>query len=219
MDIERRVGIQLSRNPNHAEVSVADGGIKIIASEKPISTSFVADWGKVYFLLDSSGSMKREKLDKAKTGILDFAREAIHKHYYTGLIKFSDKAEHLCEPTNDVDILKNVIKVIHSGGSTNLTDAIEMAHARLKSFTGSKVMVIATDGMPDKIKSSLVAANNAKTAGIEIITIGTDDADIEFLKMLASRTELVNKVSNDMWAQAIYESSLLLPSPKSIIPK
>jgi uncharacterized protein with von Willebrand factor type A (vWA) domain len=219
MDSERRTGIQISHKSNQAEISIVGEGIKIIASEKPITSSFVNDWGKVYFLLDCSGSMKRGKLDQAKTGIINFARDAFTKHYYTGIIKFSNKAEHLSEPTNNIDILQNIMKAIRAGGSTNLTDAIKMAYERFKDFTGSKVIVIATDGMPDEIKGSLVAANNAKTAGIEIITIGTDDADIEFLEMLASRTELVNKVSNEMWAQAISESSLLLPSPKSIIPK
>lgn len=219
MESEKRTGIQISHKPNNAEITVAGGGIKINASDKPVVTRFVADWGKIYVLLDCSGSMKREKLDQAKTGISDFTKDAFKKHYYVGLIKFASKAEHLCEPTNNLENLQNILKGIRSGGSTNLTAAIKMAHLKLKDFSGSKVIVIATDGMPDEVKSSLIAANDAKADGIEIITIGTDDADVDFLKMLASRTELSNKVSSDRWAQAISESSLLLMSPKSIIPK
>ncbi len=219
MDSEKRTGIQISLRPNNAELSIDGGGIKIVASEKPIVTSFVTDWGKIYILLDCSGSMKREKLEQAKVGITDFSRDAFKKHYYVGLVKFSGKVEHLCEPTNNIENLQNILKGIRAGGATNLTQAIKIAHSKLKDFTGSKVMVIATDGMPDEVKSSLIAANNAKGDGVEIITIGTDDADMEFLKMLASRTELSNKVASDMWAQAISESSLLLMSPKSIIPK
>jgi uncharacterized protein with von Willebrand factor type A (vWA) domain len=219
MESEKRTGIQISPKPNRTEITISGGGIKIVASEKPIATHFVTDWGKIYILLDCSGSMKREKLDQAKTGITNFAGDAFKKHYYVGLVKFASKAEHLCEPENNIENLQNILKGIRAGGSTNLTAAIKMAHSKLKYFSGSKVIVVATDGMPDEVKSSLIAANNAKTDGIEIITIGTDDADIDFLKMLASRTELSTKVSSDMWAQAISESSLLLMSPKSIIPK
>jgi hypothetical protein len=75
------------------------------------------------------------------------------------------------------------------------------------------------DGMPDNSKSTLEAANHAKAEGIEIITIGTDDADKEFLKKLASRTELSNKVTSDKFADAITAASLLLMSPKDILPK
>jgi molecular chaperone DnaK len=217
MGSEEKVSIQTSSKQNNAEVSCIGGGIKITASEKPITASFVSNWGKIYILMDCSGSMKREKLDQAKVGITDFTRDALKKHYYVGLIKFSDNADHICDPTSDIESLRKMVQVIRAGGSTNMTDAIKLAHSKLKEFNGTKVLVIATDGMPDNVKSSLVAANNAKADGIEIITIGTDDADLEFLKMVASRTELSSKVSNDKWAQAISKSSLLLMSPKSIV--
>lgn len=220
MDNEKRTGIQISHEPTHEEISIVSGGIKIAASEKPIASNFAVNWGWIYILLDCSGSMKkRQKLDQAKVGIIDFAKDAFKKEYHVGFIKFSDEAELLSEPTNNIDILQNKIKDVKAVGSTNMTAAIKIAHSKLKSFTGTKVMVIATDGMPDNVKSSLEAANNAKADGIDILTIGTDDADKEFLKKLASRTELSTKVSSDKFAQAISKASLLLMSPKSIQPK
>jgi uncharacterized protein with von Willebrand factor type A (vWA) domain len=216
---EKRTGIQISQKPADTEISTTGGGIKIAASEKPISSSFVVNLGRIYVLLDCSGSMKGSKLDQAKMGILDFTRDAFKKDYQVGLIKFSSKAEQLCEPTNDIGILQNAMNKLKASGSTNMTAAIKAAHAQFKDFTGSRVMVIATDGMPDSVKSSLEAATNAKAEGIEIITVGTDDADIEFLKKLASRNELGNKVSSDMFSKAISATSLLLTSPKSITPK
>jgi len=163
--------------------------------------------------------MVGNKLDQAKSGIEDFSKDAFKKNYLVGIIKFSSRVEHLSDPINDIAILQYKMKNIHASGSTNLTAAIKMAHSKLADFTGSKVIVIATDGMPDNIKSSLKEADIAKADGIEILTIGTDDADIEFLKKMASRTELSNKVSSDMFAQAISEASFLLASPKSIKPK
>jgi molecular chaperone DnaK len=219
MDTEKRTGIQLTHQPSKQEISIVDGGIKIKASEKPIATSFLVNYGKIFIILDCSGSMKGPKLDQAKVGIIDFAKDAYKKEYQVGFIKFSDRANLLCELTNDIDIIQNSLKGIRAGGSTNLTAAIKMAHSKLKDFKSTRVMVIATDGMPDDIKSSLEEANKAKVEGIEILTIGTDDADTEFLKKLASKAELSAKVSSDRFAQAISSASLLLMSPRSIKPK
>lgn len=219
MDSEKRTGLQISGKPNNTDIALTSGGIKISASEKPIAASFVVDWGKIYVLLDSSGSMKRGKIDQAKLGILKFAKDAFIKNYRVGLIRFSTDVEHLCEPSDNIEILQKKIQDIRANGSTNLTVAIQIAHSKLKDFPGTRVMVIATDGMPDDYKSSLAAAGIAKADGIEIITIGTDEADEDFLRSIASRTELSSKVSSEKWAQAISESSLLLESPKSIVPK
>jgi Mg-chelatase subunit ChlD len=224
MDSEKRTGIQISQKSSSQEISIVGGGIKIKASEKPIatnfSTNFAANAGWLYIMLDCSGSMRvKQKIDQAKLGIIDFAKDAFKKGYRVGLIKFSDEAELLCEPTNNIETLQNKIKDIKAVGSTNMTAAIKAAHEKLKDLAGARVMVIATDGMPDNIKSSLGAAAKAKADGIEIITIGTDDAEKEFLKKLASRTELSTKVSSNMLAQAISGASLLLPGPKSIKPR
>jgi molecular chaperone DnaK len=219
MDSERNKGIIITPEQAIEEISIVGGGIKIAASGKPISTRFAVNWGKIFIVVDCSGSMVGNKLDQAKSGIEDFSKDAFKKNYLVGIIKFSSRAEYLSDPVNDIAILQYKIQNIHASGSTNLTSAIKMAHSKLADFTGSKVMVIATDGMPDNIKSSLKEADLAKSDGIEILTIGTDDADVEFLKKLASRTELSNKVTSDMFAQAISKASFLLASPKSIKPK
>jgi Mg-chelatase subunit ChlD len=217
---EKKTGIQISRQSSNKEISIVGGAIKIAASEEPITSSFVVNWGRIFMILDCSRSMKGKKLEQARQGIVDFAKDALKKEYKVGIIKFSDRAEHLCESTGDIEILKNSIKDLRASGGTNLTAAIKIAHEKLKDFSNStRVMVVATDGMPDNVKSSLVAANAARDEGIEIITIGSDDADKEFLKMLASRSELSTKVSSDMFAQAITNASLLLMSPKRTIPK
>jgi uncharacterized protein YegL len=219
MESEKRTGIQISQAAGNKEVSIVDGGIKISASEKPVASSFAVKWGRIYVLLDCSGSMKGKKIDQARQGTIDFARDAIKKEYKVGVIKFSGKAEHLCEPTSDIEEIKNSIKDLRASGSTNLTAALKIAREKLKGIDNPRVIVVATDGMPDSVKGSLVAANAAKDDGIDIITIGTDDADREFLKLLASRSELSAKVSSENLARAIYDASLLLMSPKSIIPK
>ncbi len=213
---EKQKGIEIIKQSKATGISVVGGGIRIEASGKPVEKHFQENWGKVYMVLDCSGSMVGDKLDQAKLGILDFAKDAIKKEYLVGLIKFNTKASHLCEPIKDISRLEAQLQGIMASGSTNLTEAIRLAHENLKKLDGSRVMVIATDGQPDNVKDSLNEGRLAKKDGIDIITIGTDDAVQEFLKKLASRSDLGTKVSRDGFAKAISSAHLLLPSPKSI---
>jgi Mg-chelatase subunit ChlD len=216
---ENKTGLQISQKSDKTDISIVNGGLKIAASEKPVSANLENNWGRVYILLDCSGSMKGKKIDQAKQGVLNFAGDAFKKGYRVGFIRFSDNAELLCEPTQDIEILRNKIQDLRAVGSTNMAEAIKLAHSKLKQLTGARAMVIATDGMPDNVKNSLMAAENAKKDGIEILTIGTDDAKTEFLNKIASRTELSAKVTSDQFAQAISNAYLLLSRPRSIIPK
>jgi hypothetical protein len=65
--------------------------------------------------------------------------------------------------------------------------------------------MIITDGMPDSENAALEAAKNAKMAGIEIMAIGTDDANQEFLDKLVSREGLGVLVDNSRLMLSIGE--------------
>ncbi len=212
-------GLDISKQAESAGLSLVGRGIRIGASDKPIAAHFEQNWGRVYMVLDCSGSMAGYKMDQAKQGVLDFARDAIRKGYLVGLIEFSTDATHLSEPAKDTSRLQSQMERITASGTTNMTEAIRMAHEKLKNLGGSRVMVIATDGQPDNVDDSLNEGTSAKGDGIEIITIGTDDAVQGFLKKLASRSDLGTKVSRDMFAKAISSAHLLLPSPKMMVPK
>jgi hypothetical protein len=96
-------------------------------------------------------------------------------------------------------------------------DAIKMAHSKLQNLAGTRVIVVATDGMPDNAPAALKAAQLAKNDHIDFIAIGTDDANQAFLQKLATRKELAAQVSSDMFAKAIASASNLLPTPRGII--
>jgi S-adenosylmethionine:tRNA-ribosyltransferase-isomerase (queuine synthetase) len=58
---------------------------------------------------------------------------------------------------------------------------------------------------------TLEAAEEAKSAGISIMCIGTDDADTRFLERLATRKELSAKVESAYLRQGIAKMAGLLP--------
>jgi molecular chaperone DnaK len=185
-----------------------DSGQVSIRPGRPFSISLE---GYVYLVVDCSGSMAGNKLEQAKKGAQNFARDALSKGYSIGLIRFDSGASIVCVPIKDISKLKKSLEALEAGDSTNMTSAIQMAHHKLKINTGARAMVIVTDGMPDNPESSLQAGESAKKDGIDIIAIGTDDANRAFLEKIASRAELGKKVTRDEFSQAITESSRMLP--------
>jgi Mg-chelatase subunit ChlD len=127
--------------------------------------------------------MAGSRLIQAKEGSLAFAREALKKGYSVGLIRFAGTAEVLCYPKDGLDALESKLQRLGVAGGTNMTDALDLAVRELAPLSGARVIVIATDGEPDSRSSSLQAAQRARTAGIDIIAIGTEDADKGFLAL------------------------------------
>ena len=168
--------------------------------------------GHVYLLIDCSGSMTGDKIGQAKRGAIDFSKGAQNKGYAIGLISFSDHARHLMEPRPDYRELIPRVNNLGIYGSTNMTEGILAAMNGLKGLPGFKAMVIVTDGMPNDPDGTLSMAKEAKNSGIEIMAIGTDDADQNFLKILASRRDMGVKVAMENFELAISSTALMLPS-------
>ena len=172
----------------------------------------------VYVLLDCSGSMAdMEKLSMAKAGANEFADDALRRGYRVGLIQFASDAFCVFEAHQVRGAMNSHLVKLEAGGSTNMAAAINLATVLLSPNAAERVMMIVTDGMPDDADAALRAAEQAKHAGIDIMTLGTDDADRMFLEMIASRKELSLKVVRAQLQQGIASMVQLLPgsSPSS----
>jgi len=167
--------------------------------------------GSAFLLIDCSFSMAGGKIAQAKQGALTFAEDARKKSYLVGLISFATEAQTLCLPEESFSSLAKGIETLEASGSTNMADAINQATKELNSRWGRRVIIVATDGMPDDQHLALNAASRAKEASIDIIAVGTDDADREFLAKLASRSELAIKVSPVELSSGITKAAKMLP--------
>ena len=72
-------------------------------------------------------------------------------------------------------------------------------------------MVVVTDGLPNDREAALSSAQRAKSSGVDIITIGTDDADRDLLSKLATKTELSVMVSRHDLGRGIASTAKMLP--------
>lgn len=159
----------------------------------------------VFLLLDRSGSMSGLKFADAKKGALNFGLACIGKGYQVGVVVFSDKAS-ATSPTIDPQALQvKINKLECSDGGTFLESAL----AHTTHYNPSYVVVV-TDGQVSDAGPSLDIAARLKSSGTEILTIGTDDADKDFLQRLASRADLGIKIASAQLAQAISDTSRML---------
>ena len=195
-----------------AHAAISQKRIEISHKGEPVRGTTTA--GCVYLLVDRSASMEGNKLKQAKKGALNFAKEALAKDYYTGLIQFDSSAKLVCEPYSNLSLLEKGLAKLENGDNTHIAKAINLAQSLLKSISGNRIIVIVTDGMPNgpgDPQSSLKAGEDAKRNGIDIIAIGTDDADEGFLKRLASRSQLGVKIESSHLEETITDSANLLP--------
>jgi len=166
----------------------------------------------VYLLLDCSGSMSEaNKLVQARKGAIGFAAEAQSEEYSVGVICFSTDAEHMLEPQKSLTPITATVENLSPKGTTNMTNAIRLAQDKLSDQTGDKVLCLVTDGVPDNKDSALDAAKEARLHGIELMAIGTDDADKSFLEQIVTRKELSVKVLRDQLERGIVSMAKMLP--------
>ncbi len=175
-------------------------------------------WGTVYVLLDCSGSMGEDRLDQIKSGVAGFVKEAT-KTYRVGLIRFDTHATLLCEPTIDASRLEGEAKTIVASGATNMAEAISLARTKLDERAGARAILIVTDGRPTSLDDCVKEAGAAKHDGIQVMAIGTSEAQETLLKELASTPELGRKVPSADFSSAISSSHDLLPKPKTTKPR
>lgn len=89
--------------------------------------------------------------------------------------------------------------------------AFDLAAEKLSSSSRGRAVVVVTDGMPDSTDAVLRAANKLKSLGIDIITIGTNDADQRFLVQFATCKELAVHVPQQHLGAGIKTAAKLLP--------
>ncbi|MDR3632924.1 MAG: Hsp70 family protein [Isosphaeraceae bacterium] len=141
---------------------------------------------RVYLLMDASASMTGFPLVEAQTAAREFLDRCDFTHMEVGLVSFSNQVILQCEATDNVRRLQAALMRLEPDGSTNLTEALELARQRLAATDRTRYIVILTDGYPDAPESAVEQAAAARQGGIEIVAIGMGEADRDYLRRLAS---------------------------------
>lgn len=166
----------------------------------------------VWLAIDCSASMSGDKLAHARIGAVDFSRDAMEKGYAVGVLMFDNLSRVVCAPCRDLTSIQSGVQELRAQGSTNMAHALTLATQYLPT-AGGRVIVVVTDGHPNNREAALGAATVAKRSGIRIMTIGTEDADHDFLRMLTGDDRNSLEVASSQLRFGIASAARLLPPP------
>lgn len=183
-----------------------ENGHLLVDGQRPnFATSIPA---MAVLLIDRSGSMAGEKTHFACSGAWDFSQSALTKGYRVAVIDFATGAKITCAPSRKLTDVQCGCFIDSLTGSTQMHEGLRLASS-LEPRSGDTIIVV-TDGVVDNPADTLVLGSKLKASGVEILAIGTDDADEEFLSRLASLPDLSIKAQSTHLRQAITDASKLL---------
>ncbi len=144
---------------------------------------------RIYLLIDVSASMAGHPILEAQQAARAFLDRCDFTAAEVGLISFSDEVTLQAEATDNARRVLAAIARLEADGTTNLSDALEMARNRLNRLDRTRYIVLLTDGYPDAAGDAVEQAARARGEGIGIVAIGIGDADLAYLRRLASTEE------------------------------
>lgn len=188
---------------------------------------------EVCLLIDCSGSMKGNKLEEVQRVASDFVRRQDLELGGIAVVNFSTAAQVAAPLTNNARLLMQAIAGFKAEGSTRmdlgLTTSMQQLPARAAApqmvhrpgsaradgaptVTTSRAILLFTDGQPDPTATSatLLAAQDARRAGIRLVCVGTGDADVRYLGQLAGDQEQVFAASDGRFADAFQRAEQII---------
>ncbi|MBN2754641.1 MAG: VWA domain-containing protein [Candidatus Goldbacteria bacterium] len=156
------------------------------------------------FVLDKSGSMQGDKIEKAKDA-LQFCVNTLKEGDKFSIIAFSSSVDTMSNGLKEFgykerEKAKNFIRAISAEGGTDINGAMQEALSKLKKQRGRlPVIVFLTDGLPTVGETAIMKiiknTENANRADARIFVFGVGE-DVN--------TELLDKISADNGGECEY---------------
>lgn len=149
----------------------------------------------IIYGLDSSASMKGEKITTCKKAGIALAYKAIQDKDKVGLVLFGTEVKDFVAPTDDFGFLLNKITRARASRQTDFVEMIKKAAELFPRGDMTNHLVILTDALPTVGKKpeeeTLKAVSNARASGITISVIGIqlDEKGEKMAKQIADLGE------------------------------
>ncbi len=147
-----------------------------IDSLQPAGAGGLRDPLSLAIVLDRSGSMTGEKLERAKESVLRFI-SLMEPGDRVALFSFSDQVDALEPLANSQEDLRSVVLNIQPGGHTALFDAIARGVESLRGVSGRRAVIVLTDGIANRGAIDLNQAIETATkayVSVSVIGLGND---------------------------------------------
>jgi Ca-activated chloride channel family protein len=146
----------------------------------------------VSFVLDRSGSMKGEKIERVRRATAR-AIDLLDAQDIISVVVFDHRAEVLipAEPARNPEALKQRVAGIRDNGGTKIAPALERALGEIQKGPGQAVrrLILLTDGQTENEKDCLRQADEAGRRGVPITALGVGrDWNEDLLIDMANRS-------------------------------
>lgn len=138
----------------------------------------------ICLVMDTSSSMQGSKLTEVKQAAKEFVIARSTSAAHIGVVEFASTASVVIEPTQQTTRILSALDNLSAGGSTAMHLGLQAAHNALPDSLRSKYVVLFSDGLPDSQSDALAAAEVLRQVGINLLAIGTEDANQRFLAAL-----------------------------------
>ncbi|REJ51001.1 MAG: VWA domain-containing protein [Microcystis aeruginosa DA14] len=165
---------------------------------------------EIVLLIDCSGSMDGSKLDEVKAAASRFVQRQDLTNNRLAVMGFGSEVHAGSPLTSNASDLETAIANLNDGGGTKMDQALLAATEQFSPSSSSSVetavsssssqhILLFTDGQPgyaganmeEEANKTLAAGQQARSAGIHLVTVGTGDADNNFLGQLTGDPALV----------------------------
>ena len=149
----------------------------------------------VVYCLDTSGSMKGEKIKLAKKAGVALANKAIHDQNKVGLVTFGSTITKKVALTKDFFTFVRPLVTTYTGNETDIALAIAQARRILHGARGIKHVVLLTDGVhtrdenPTAAVLEEVAKAQSEEISISVVGIALDEEGEELAKTIVDHAQ------------------------------
>ena len=129
------------------------------------------------------------------------------------IVKFDSNASPIIGLTNptEKDKLQTAIQELRNiDGGTNMADGIRKAYDQLRYSNLTPNILLFTDGQPDSAEEALKTAQDVRNNNVNLIAVGTGDADIHYLAQLTGDRSLVFYADSGDIDQAFREAEAII---------
>ena len=169
----------------------------------------------IVLLIDASGSMSGGKLTEVKAAATSFVqRQDLSKDSFA-VIGFGSRVRVGTSLTSDLETIESAIASLADGGGTNMALGLQTAAAQLRSSDFTRSILLFTDGQAN-LRSTLAAAQSSQSQNINLIAVGTGDADTNFLTQLTGDSSLVFYASSGQFDQAFRAAEKVIYSKQLV---
>ncbi|MGB9740005.1 MAG: VWA domain-containing protein [Chloroflexus aggregans] len=146
----------------------------------------------VCFVLDRSGSMKGEKIERLRQAVVK-AIELLDQQDSIAIVIFDHRTEVLvpAQPVRNRAMILDLVHRIHDAGGTRIAPAVEKGLQELQKMPpGVRRLILLTDGQTEHEKECLLRADDAGRLGVPITALGIGkDWNEDLLIEMANRSK------------------------------